>query len=332
MTIKDVARAAGVSTATVSRVLNESGYVSQGARERIAQVMREMNYQPNALARSLKQERTRTVGLILPDMTNAYFMAAARRLQQQLLEQDYHLIYMDSGEDPDKELEAIGLLRQMRVEALILAGTGAHAALLAQLQAAGTPVVLLDRRVEGLAADLVVEDNAAAAEQAALYLLDRYGADIGFIAGPDRVSTARERRSGLTRALQARGVQLAPERIYAGDYTRASGRAAAAHFLGLARRPQAVFSANNEMTFGLYLGMKEHGLALDAMEVVSFGRLDAAALFTARLSVIVQQPERIGEAAAELTLRRVLHKQQRDAAGGESLVFAPRLEWASAND
>jgi LacI family transcriptional regulator len=322
ITIKDVARAAGVSTATVSRVLNNSGYVSQEVRLHVEEVMKSMNYQPNVLARSLKQERTRTVGIILPDMTNSYFMTVARRVQQHLLEKGYHLIYMDSGEDAAKELEAIQLLQGMRIEALIIAGTGKNADILQHLVGAGTYVVLLDRIVDGVNTDLVVEDNAAAAEEATDYLLEKYGADIGLLLGPTGISTARERLEGVQKALRRRELDLASILVFNGDYTRASGIRASDFFMSQNKPPAAVFSANNEMTFGFYQGLRQRGIALDSVEVVSFGEVPAADLFSQRLSVIYQSPDRIGEAVAELTLKRIEQKSRER----EKRIFTPRFE------
>ncbi|NOU98186.1 LacI family DNA-binding transcriptional regulator [Paenibacillus sp. LMG 31456] len=322
ITIKDVALAAGVSTATVSRVLNRTGYVSNQVRLHVEQVMKGLNYQPNVLARSLKQEKSRTVGIVLPDMTNPYFMGVARIVQQRLLEKGYHLIYMDSVEDPEKELEAIQLLQGMRIEALILAGTGQNAEIVKHLIHSGTAVVLLDRIIDGVHTDLVVEDNAGAAEEAMGYLLSKYGDRIGIIGGPQHISTARERLEGARKAVALVGIQISETKFYAGDYSRASGIQACNFFMETEEPPVAIFSSNNEMTYGFYLGMKERGLDLDSVEVISFGELDAAPLFSHRLSIIYQNPAQIGEAVAELTLKRL----EREGIGREKRIFTPRLE------
>ncbi|SDD57778.1 transcriptional regulator, LacI family [Paenibacillus sp. UNCCL117] len=322
ITIKDVAAAAGVSTATVSRVMNRNGYVSETVRMQVERVMAELNYQPNALARSLKQERTRTVGMILPDMTNPYFMSVSRQAQQRLLERGYHLIYMDSAEDSQKELEAIRLLQGMRIEALILAGTGHNGELLQLLMQSGLTVILLDRIIPGVHADQVVEDNVSAAEEGAAYLLGKYGERIGIIGGPSTISTAGERLRGVRNAYERSGRSLAEEWVYTGDYSRASGMRACDYFMSMQQPPEAIFSANNEMTYGFYCGLRERGLRLDALEVVSFGQLDAAALFANKLSVIVQQPEQIGEALTEIIFKRL----EQDATGREKRLFVPRFE------
>ncbi|GIP38466.1 LacI family transcriptional regulator [Paenibacillus sp. J31TS4] len=324
LTIKDVAQAAGVSTATVSRVLNASGYVSEQIRSHVQQVMKELNYQPNALARSLKQERTRTVGIVLPDMTNPYFMTMARIVQQRLMENGYHLIYMDSGENPAKELEAIELLLGMRIEALVLAGTGENGELISHIAHSGTSVVLVDRAVDGVLTDSVVEDNAGAAEEAVAYLLGKYGTSgaIALLNGPESISTARERSEGARKAIRRLGMEAREDLVFAGDYTRQSGRDACKYWMTRDEPPQAVFSANNEMTYGFYQGLRELGIPLDAIEVVSFGELDAATLFTNRLSVIYQNPQQIGEAVAELVLKRL----EDDARDRERRIFSPRFE------
>lgn len=321
-TIKDVALEAGVSTATISRVLNKKGYVSQTVRLHVEQVMKRMNYQPNALASSLKRLRTRTIGIILPDMTNTYFMIVARRIQKRLMEKGFHLIYMDSEEKPEKELEAIQLFQSMRVEGIIVAGTGENAGILRHLMEMGTAVILLDRKIDGVHTDLVVEDNAAASEEAIAYLLDKYGPHVGFIGGPSTISTAKERLSGLYSAYASKGQRLSPELVFEGDYSRASGVQASHFFMDRDHPPTAIFSANNEMTVGFYLGLKEKGIALDQVEVVSFGEFDASVFIDERLSVIYQNPLLIGEAVAELTLKQV----GRTCEERETMRFTPRFE------
>ncbi|ALS29184.1 LacI family DNA-binding transcriptional regulator [Paenibacillus cisolokensis] len=326
ITIKDVAREAGVSTATVSRVLNRNGYVSHEVRQQVLAVVKRLNYQPNALARSLKQERTRTVGMVLPDMTNPYFMAVARTIQRRLLAHGYRLFYMDCDEDAEREREAIRVLQEMRTEAVILAGTGGNADAVARMIEAGRTVVLIDRTIDGIRADAVTDDNAGAADEAAAHLLGKYGPRFGIITGPRSTSTSRERAAGVKRALERAGCPSDPALWYEGDYTRRAGMEAGHYFLGMNEPPLAVFSFNNEMTYGFYLAMKQRGLPLDALEVVSFGELDAAPLFENRLSVIRQHPDQIGEAAADIVVSRL-----EGGAEGEPVqrVIMPALETAS---
>jgi LacI family transcriptional regulator len=321
-TIKDVAQAAGVSTATVSRVMNRNGYVKDEVRKHVEDVIKQMNYQPNILARSLKQERSRTVGMVLPDMTNPYFMAVARTVQQHLMQQGFHLLYMDSDDNPSKELEAIQVFAGMRTEALILAGTGGNADCLNQMLAEGKTVVLFDRTVCGVQADLIMDDNRSSAKEAMSYLLGKYGPDIGIIRGPDRISTSMERTEGTRQAIAEAGCSPEDFIWFEGGFTRRSGREAGKQWAKLTDRPKATFSYNNEMTYGFYLGLKESGIPLEEVEVVSFGELETAPLFANRLSVIYQNPVKVGEALAEMVADR-LEKGRKER---EQRIFMPRFE------
>ncbi|MGF9713784.1 LacI family DNA-binding transcriptional regulator [Paenibacillus naphthalenovorans] len=309
LTIKDVAKHAGVSTATISRVLNGSGYVSEDVRRQVLASVKELNYRPNAIARSLKQEKSRSIGMILPDMSNPYFMTIARTIQQRLVAEGYRLLFMDSDENPDKEREALDALLSNRVEGLLLAGTGGNKEQLRQLIGSGIPVVLVDRCVPGVSADLVMEDNRGPVRQAMEYLVSAGHRHIGMIHGPKTISTALERYEAAVRALQEAGFQVGEEYVYSGDFSRKSGKQAIQKLMKLPVPPTAVFSANNEMTFGLYLGLQEMGIGLDEVEVVSFGDLDFSSLFKHRLSVIMQHPESIGDSAAGILLDKLLHQK-----------------------
>lgn len=323
ITIREVAQSAGVSTATVSRVLNDSGYVSEDARKRVLETVDRMHYKPNTIARSLKQERTGGIGFILPDLTNPYFMAISRLLQQRLAAEGYYVFFMDSGEHAEKERQALQFLLEKRVEAILLAGTGANQDVLRRIAQGGPPIVLLDRRIDGLDADIVKDDNEAASSAAVRLLARRGHRNIGLLHGPLHVPTALERRDGAWRGLRQAGLPRRQANDYGGDYTKESGIRAARYFLTMPEPPTAVFSANNEMTFGLYLGLKAMGLPLDRIEVASFGELEFASLFRHRLFTIRQDPVAVAEAAAELLFRRLRHPRD---GRREARIIAPQWQ------
>lgn len=321
LTVKDIAKQSGVSTATVSRVLNNTGYVSEQARENVLETIQKLNYQPNLIARSLKQKKTRTVGIILPDMTNPYFMAVARQIQRKLMSEGYHLLMMDSEEDAVKESESLDFLMEKRVEALIIAGTGKNRDKLKMVDSLGIHVILIDRRLEGVKFDVIAEDNRSVSAEAVALLLERGHHRIGVINGPKSVVTAKERFAGVNDAFAASGLTLDERYVYSGDYTKQSGIAAIQHLMKLSPEPTAIFSANNEMTYGLYLGLHEMGIPTDHVEVVSFGDLEFSALFPHKLSVIRQNPYEIGDAAGEQVLKRLKHKRT----DYENRIFYPQL-------
>jgi len=304
LTIKEVAQEAGVSTATISRVLNNNGYVNEDVKKRVLQVIDELNYKPNAIARSLKQEKSRSIGIVLPDMTNPYFMRMARSIQSRCVAEGYHLLFVDTEESPRKEEEAIHFLTEKRIESLILAGTGENLELIRSVSRS-VHVVLVDRRLPTLKLDTVAEDNAQASKTAIEALIANGHARIGVVKGPESISTACERLEGVLQGLAEAGRTLEPELAFGGDYSRESGSGAARHFMAMAEPPTAVFSLNNEMTFGLYLGLQQLGIPLDRLEVVSFGDLEFSSLFRHRLSVITQDPQLMGEEVADLFVKKL---------------------------
>jgi LacI family transcriptional regulator len=321
LTIKDIAREAGVSTATISRVLNNSGYVSHDVKQQVLEVIKKNKYQPNAIARSLKQEKSRSVGIVLPDMANPYFMKIARAIQHRCFEEGYHLLFIDTEENPEKEREALDFLSEKRIEALILAGTGANKDQIQAISDSGIHVILVDRRFAGLKLDTVTEDNIYATKSAIAYLLEKKHERIGIIHGPQTISTAKERRQGAIFGLEEAGISLSPELMFEGDYTRDSGIKAIQQFSQLPDRPTAIFSSNNEMTFGIYLGLQELRIPLDSVEVISFGNLEFSSLFQHKLSVIMQSPQELGETVGHLLIRRL----NGDDGDVENRILMPRL-------
>ncbi|CAN7325067.1 LacI family DNA-binding transcriptional regulator [Paenibacillus sp. LjRoot153] len=305
LTIKDIAREAGVSTATISRVMNNSGYVSEDIKQQVLEVIRKFNYQPNAIARSLKQEKSRSVGIVLPDMANPYFMKMARAIQHRCFQEGYQLLFFDTEENPEKEREALSFLTEKRIEALILAGTGENRDQVQAISDSGIHVILADRRFSNLKLDTVTEDNIYAAKSAIEHLLEKKHTRIGIINGPNSISTARERRQGAIIGLEEAGITPAEELVIEGDYTRESGIEAIRYFSQLSDQPTAIFSANNEMTFGVYLGLQQLGIPLDSIEVVSFGNLEFSSLFHHKLSAIMQNPQELGETIGDLLIKRL---------------------------
>jgi len=321
-TIKDVAREAGVSTATISRVINNSGYVSEEVRKHVLLTIERLNYYPNAIARSLKQEKTRSIGIVVPDLTNPYFMKVAKAIQDQCMTAGYHLLFMNTDEDSDKEKETLQILLEKRVDAIILAGTGGNEEQIKRIHDSGTSIILVDRRIGDLELDIVVEDNIYGAQAAIDYLIHQGHRRLGIINGPQIISTGRERLQGVLSGLSQNHIELLQDLVYQGNYSRESGKRAIYHFMQLTERPTAIFSANNEMTFGVYLGLQEMGIPLDELEVVSFGDLEFSSLFCHKLSVVTQNPEEIGQMVGNLVLRRL---STGNSSVNEKCVFTPKI-------
>ncbi|HKK49232.1 MAG TPA: LacI family DNA-binding transcriptional regulator, partial [Alkalispirochaeta sp.] len=222
-TIKDVAREAGVSTATVSRVVNQDPRISPATRSRVEAVITRLNYKVNSVARSLKSKRTRTVGLVAPEIANVFFMQVAEGVETRLTEDGYSMIVLNSRESHRGEDHAIDLLLEKQVDGVIVIPSGQHGAHFHRLRSAHLPVVFVDRIVEGFTGDAVLVDNEEATLRAVEYLWNRGRHSFGFIGGDDRITTAAERYRGFCRALTACGGTIDNRNLKFGDFHTMSG-------------------------------------------------------------------------------------------------------------
>jgi LacI family transcriptional regulator len=317
-TIKEVAAAAEVSTATVSRVLNESGYVSQEIKERVLEAVAKLNYQPSAIARSLKQDRTFMIGVIVPDIANPYFAGISKGIEDVVGTEGFQLMFCSSDENPAKERRLLQLLLEKRVDAIVLATAGGNDKMILSIAETGLPIVLVDRRLEseeaGRRLDLVVEDNAEGARRLAGKLIEEGHTRLGVVSGPSLASTSRERYAGVLAAMKEHGLDASPI-VYHGNFSTEDGIQAVRHFLSADPRPTAIISLNNRMSLGVLLEIVRSGLRIpEDMAVASFGEVEAGALLrNPGLYYIDQHPYDMGSKAGDILLQR-LRKEDEDAA------------------
>ncbi|WP_219836233.1 LacI family DNA-binding transcriptional regulator [Paenibacillus sp. R14(2021)] len=309
-TIKQVAAEAEVSTATVSRVLNSSGYVSPDVKARVYDAVTKLNYQPSAIARSLKQDKTFMIGVVVPDISNPYFMGISRGIEDVASKEGFQMLFCSSDEDSAKEDRLLRLLHEKRVDAIVLATSGGNGGLIANLIDNGQPIVLIDRKLElseGLPKlDLVAEDNSHSAYLLTKALLDDGHTRIGAVNGPTRVSTGRERLEGVLQAMKEHGLedQLL---LYSGDFSIAGGERAVRQFLQEVSKPTAIVSLNNQMSLGVLLELVRSGLHIpNDMAVASFGEVESVLLLKQPgFYYVDQHPYDMGVRAGELLLRLI---------------------------
>jgi LacI family transcriptional regulator len=301
-TIRDVAERAGVSPMTASRVLSGAGYSSSEAREAVQRAAAELGYRPNTIARALVQGATRTVGLVVGDVENPFFATLARVIADALEERGYTLLLTNSDEDPAREARLVDALRGRQVDGLIVApsaGAGRH---LAAAVAGGVSLVQVDRAVRGLAADVVLVDNAHGAEVAVGHLAGLGHARIACVTDPVGLGSSRERVAGYRKAIGAHGLE--PLVFQAAGVTQEHGLAASQE--ALAVRPTALFTASNFMTLGAMRAIREAGLAIPAdVALIGFDDLDWTTLVDPPLTVVAQPVAELGRVAAELLLERL---------------------------
>jgi LacI family transcriptional regulator len=305
-TVQDVARRAGVSVATVSYVLNGTRFVSAGLRERVLAAVRELHYEPNAAARTLRSNRSHTLGLILPDLRNPFFTETVRGIEDVAEAHGYTVLLANSDEDPQREATHLRVLRAKHVDGLIIAPAGGPYQELEQLVDMGFPLVLLDRDLAGLGASSVMLDNEAAARAAVDHLIGLGHRRIGMIAGRPPISSTVDRQRGYRRALDKAGLPFDEQLVATGGSTIEGGAAAASSLLERRSPPTAIFSANNLMTIGAVMAIERHGLSVPRdIALVGFDDFPWADVFRPRLTTVAQPLYDLGRTAADLVLKQL---------------------------
>lgn len=307
VTVKEVARQAGVSPSTVSRVVNRSGYVSAEAQVRVREAIANLNYRPNAVARSLRRDRSQTVGVIFPDISNPFFMAVGKGLEERLGPLGYCLLFGSSEETVEEEVRYLRALLERRVDGIVLASCADDPGLLRQEIPDGHPLVLVDRRIGVGYADLVKDDDQVGARLATEYLIAQGHRRIATITGPRSVSTARDRVAGFRQVMSEQGLAVPEPWVLWSNYRVDGGYASAETLLGgEGERPTALFVGNNLLTAGVLVWLREHGWSVpEDLSIVSHADLEFGDLMDPPLTVVRHNAKEIGLVAADLLIRRL---------------------------
>lgn len=324
-TIRDVARLAGVSVATVSNVVNEPERVSAALRDRVEKAISALNYAPRAAARSLRKQSSGLIGLIVADITNPFFTELVRAIEVVASARGYSVLLCNSDEDAGREARALELLRSQWVDGIILAATGTPSAgrgeLLSRLR---VPVVLVDRGLDGLGFDSVVLDNRLAALQATAHLLALGHRRIGLISGPSGLSTGADRQAGYREALLAQGLTPDPDLVREAGFREDQGYQTTIELMGLAAPPTALFAANNLMAIGMMRALTALGLDCPRdVSVISIDDFPWADVFRPRLTTVSQPVRAMGELAMRLVTGRIGGGR---SGPGQTHVLASHLE------
>lgn len=307
ITIKQIAILAKVSTATVSHVLNETAYVSTELRERVRHVVRELDYRPNHVARSLRTRQSKTVGMIIPNITNPFFPVMVRGVEDVLRRCGYNLIVGNSDYDLAREEEYFRTLCAKGVDGLVLVITPLEAPeYLRRHNTQKIPVVYVDRHYPGLGGDAVLADNMSGSYQAVKHLLDAGHARIGIITGPLQMLMARRRLLGYRRALRDRGLPLIKKLVRQGNWERQSGYDRTVELMNLKRRPSAIFVCNGLMMIGCLRAIREMRIRCPQdVALVSFDDLDSFELTEPRISAVANPGQEMGTVAAQMLVDRL---------------------------
>jgi LacI family transcriptional regulator len=312
VTIKDVAEDAGVSTATVSRVLNKSPLVTEDLIERVQKSIAKLGYRPNAAARALKTKETRAIGILVPDIANPYFMHIIKGIEDVISPLEYSLLMASSDEDPMKEQRLLNVLAEDRIDCLVLATAGSNEEVIEAVHFGGLPIVLVDRLPEELAdsMDAVVEDNYGAAYELTQRVLEQGVHSLAVIHGPQTASTAQQRAAGVRAAIRDTAPRVAVTEYY-GDFYFNSGLRAARRFLEKGC-PEALLAMNNLMAMGALSELLKRGCKIGTDLVFgSYGAVDTLMLPGTTIYYVNQSPRALGASVGKLVKRR-LHDPEAD--------------------
>jgi len=302
-TIYDVARLAGVSTATVSRALNGTGQISAATRAAIDAAVERLGYRPNTIARSLVKRTTQTIAVMVPDIADPFYPALVKAIQALADEQSYTILLCTSEGDPEREENYLDLLRAKQVDGALVDGLVLPRARLAHFVEEGFPMVSLDRDIDFPSIPLVQVNNRLGAQLATEHLVRLGHTRIAHVTGRTHVRISAERQSGYEEELTRLGVPVDPALVAAGDFTEEGGYRATLELLE--RRPSftALFAANDVSALGALRALSESGKRVpDDVSVVGFDDLWLAAYLTPPLTTIRQPLAEIGRLATELLI------------------------------
>jgi LacI family transcriptional regulator len=304
--IHDVASRAGVSSATVSRVLANKPHVSDAVRQRVLAAIDELEYQPSRVARSLRVKSSRIIGLIISDIQNPFFTSLVRAVEDLAYKNQYALFLCNSDEDIDKERLYVDLMYAERVAGVVIVPACETDSPCRKLLDANIPVVAVDRRMSDLAVDTVVADNTGATQQIVERLIEEGHSRIGCITGQLTTTTGRERRDGFVRALAAHGLSSPPDLVRAGPPKEECGYQFTAELLDRPQRPTAIFAGNNLLTVGALRAINERCLRIpEDMALAGFDEVDWMSRVGLTLLVAAQPAYEMGWTAADLLLKRI---------------------------
>jgi LacI family transcriptional regulator len=306
VTIRDVAARAGVSTATVSRVLAGQNGVGKKVRALVSAAVQELAYQPNRLARDLRVGLRKVVGVIIPDLQNPFLTSVVHGIEAVLCREGYSLLLGHSDGLAEREQTHLAVLRGEGAAGLILIPNNGPEANYESLRAWNIPVVAVDRTPRGLSVDLVRSNNQEAMCEATRHLLSHGYREIGFINGPAEISVAQERLAGYMDALREASLIPRSSLIIHSNFRQEGGHAAMCQLLNLSKPPRAVLIGNNLMTLGALQAIDEQGLQIpDEIGVLGFDDMPWATSLRPPLTAVAQPAEEIGRTAAQLLMERL---------------------------
>jgi len=322
-TMKDVARRAGVSPSTVSHVINKNRFVSEAIADKVNAAVEQLNYAPSALARSLKLNQTRTLGMLLTASSNPFYSEVVRGVERSCYERGYSLILCNTDGDAERMNRSLETLLQKRVDGLLLMCTENHRPSKDAISRyPSLPIVMMDWAPFDGANDVIQDNALLGGEMATEYLIRQGYHKIACITGPLDKTTAQERLNGYRQAMNNAGLEILPGYEVSGDFEFEGGVPAMEKLLALPEPPHAVFASNDAMAVGAYQALYHRGLRVpDDVAVIGYDDIQLAQYMMPPLTTIHQPKDSLGELAVDA----LLHRLQDPEAEPQILVLTPEL-------
>lgn len=323
-TIKDVARAAGVSITTVSHVINDTRFVSDELRARVLAAMEELDYRPNILARSLRRGETKTIGLVVPDNSNPFFAEMARTVEDLGFAAGYSVILCNSDDNLAKEAAYIDVLITKQVDGVVFIASGSSQEHLADLSQQGIPYVVVDREIDGSLAAVILVNNELGGYVATRHLIELGHRRIACITGPSQLTPSADRVRGYRRAVREFRIVEDEELIVPGDFRAQGGEAALEGLLQVSPPPSAVFACNDMMAIGVLRAARNAGLRVPGeLSVVGFDDIPLASAVSPALTTVAQPTTELARHSVRLLLARMQNSQEDQPT--QRIVLNPKL-------
>ena len=305
--IKDVALRAQVSTTTVSHVVNHTRFVSDKVRVEVEAAIRELGYVPSAVARSLKSNTTKTIGMLIPNCSNPYFAEIVRSVEDHCFGAGYTLILCNTDDDPHRQGAYLQVLSEKRIDGMIIISTGEDKDLLRLLQGLPIPTVLLDREIEEVNCDLVETAHMQGGVMATEHLLGLGHRRIACLAGPADLNSSAQRIEGWRKALTDAGLGAElGDLLWHSDFSSQGGFTTMQSILALRPAPSAVFVCNDLMCIGALSAAHQAGVRVPQdLSLIGFDDIELAKFTSPTLTTIAQPKHRIGVAAVDMVLERI---------------------------
>ncbi|WP_114192802.1 ribose operon transcriptional repressor RbsR [Edaphovirga cremea] len=322
-TMKDVARLAGVSTSTVSHVINDNRFVSDAIRDKVKNAVKQLNYAPSALARSLKIKQTRTLGMLLTASTNPFYAEVVRGVERSCYERGYSLILCNTEGDVERMNRSMETLLQKRVDGLLLMCTENHLPSQDSMSRyPSLPIVMMDWTPFEDANDIIQDNALVGGEIATRFLISRGYTQIACIAGPQDKTPARDRLEGYRTAMHLANLPILPGYEVFSDFEFEGGLTAMNQLLALPQPPHAVFVGNDAMAVGVYQALYQRGLSIPQdVAVIGYDDIELARYMAPPLTTIHQPKDDLGELAVDT----LLHRLNNPTAEPQILVLTPEL-------